>query len=81
MDSIVNLKNHKDKKKAAVIAEDLAQVTRIMSLTLDALKHYNKYIQVAETISCVQNSKTLIDIHLKKYERILGKNEDTVEKT
>lgn len=78
MTEVKSLKNHKDKKKAALIAEDLEKVLHIMNLTLDALKHYNKYIQVMETLSTIQNSKTLIEIHLAKYQKILEKDEESV---
>lgn len=67
------------RKRAKIISDDLENVLKVMDLTLSGLRHYNKYIQVMETISCIQNNKTLIEIHLNKYKRLV-ENEDSMEK-
>lgn len=75
---IKNLKEHKEKKHrdkeariAKLISEDFQVVLKTLNLTIDALSFYKKYIPVMEVLSTVQTNKTLIEIHLKKYEKQL----------
>lgn len=72
--TIKSIKRHKDQKLAKKIKEDLEMVQKTLNLTLDALGHYKKYIPVMEVISCVQTNRTLIDIFIKKHDKVI--NED-----
>lgn len=79
MTKLIDLKDHKTKKKAALIAADLEDAIKVMDLSIRGLTPFAKYIQVMETISNLQNNKTLLAIHLAKYQRLI--NEDHLEKT
>jgi hypothetical protein len=80
MTKLVDFKEHKSKKKAAHIASELEQVIKIMDLFIRGLTPFSKYIQVMESMSCLQNNKTLLEIHINKYKRIVEKqNESSVE--
>lgn len=65
-------------RRAKIIIKDLAIAIRTMNLAIDALSYFSKYIPVMETISVLQNNKTLLEIHLNKQNKILknkGKEE------
>jgi hypothetical protein len=67
-------KKTKEQRLAKKIAEDLEVVLKTLNLTLDALGHYKKYIPVMEVMSSVQTNRTLMEIQLKKYEKMAGEN-------
>lgn len=73
MSKLVNLDDHKVKKKAELIAEDLEKVLMVMDLSVRGLTPFAKYVQVMETISALQNNKTLLEIHLNKYRKLKDK--------
>ena len=79
MPKLVDLKNHKDRKKAELIAGELEKAVHVMDLSIRGLTPFSKYTQVMETISCVQNNKTLLEIHLSKYRKLI--DEDSLEET
>lgn len=82
MGKTLSLDDHKSKKKAAVIANELEQAVKVMDLAMRGLAPFSKYIQVMETLSCIKNNKTLLDIHLSKYKRLIEKtNEDSLEES
>lgn len=75
--TVTNLKEHKKKKNtkalAKKIAVDLDAVLQLCDASIRGLTLFNKYTQVMEIISCLQTNKTLIEMHLAKYEKILEK--------
>lgn len=68
--TVEDIGSFKAKKKAKLIAKELEQVVKIINLTIDGLSHFTKYMTVMETISVLQNNKTLIEIHLAKFKRL-----------
>jgi heme-binding NEAT domain protein len=69
--SVKSLDDFKTTKKSKKIVEDLTQVVHIMNLTLQGLSYYSKYIPVMESISVLQTSKTLLEIHLNKHKKAI----------
>jgi hypothetical protein len=69
--SVKNLDDFKTKKRSQKIVEDLTQCIHIMNLTLQGLSYYSKYIPVMESISVLQTSKTLLEIHLNKHKKAI----------
>jgi hypothetical protein len=80
MTKLFDLKQHKSKKKAEHITADLERIVKIMDLSIQGLTPFARYIQVMETLSCLTNNKTLVEIHLNKYKRQIEKeNASSVE--
>lgn len=77
MTTITSLKDFKSAKKAKIIHGELLVVIKIFNLAIEALKHYTKYGIVAETLSVIQSNKTLLEIHVKKYEKMIEKQSKT----
>ena len=77
MSSVTSLKDFKDSKKAKIIHGELLVVIRIFNLAIEALKHYARYGIVQKVISVIQSNKTLLEIHVKKYEKLLEKTSKT----
>lgn len=69
--SVVNIKDFKKRKKIKKIIDDLKIIIKVYNLTINALKSHASYTTVMETISVLQGNKTLLEIHLKKYESML----------
>jgi hypothetical protein len=46
---------------------------------IEALKPYKKYITVTESISALHTSRTLIEIHISKYNKFIEENKDKVK--
>lgn len=79
---LVDLKDHKDRKKLIIIVDDLTKIVNVMDLSIKGLKFFGKYVHVMECISCLQNNKTLLEIKLNKYKRTLEtKDENKLEKS
>lgn len=72
----VNIKDYKDLKKAKLVYKDLLDVKQRLTTSITDLAPYRKYIPVMESISTLQNSLTLIDIHLGKFKRVIEKAND-----
>jgi len=67
-----NINNLHSYKKAKVIVKDLEQVINAMDLSIRALVHFSKYIPVRESVSILENNKTLLEIHLNKQRKIIA---------
>lgn len=72
----VNLSDFKKKKKYEKVINDLTNIIKIYNLTLTALKYFSKYTLVMETISVLQSNKTLLEIHLTKYRKMVKSSND-----
>lgn len=67
-----NINNLHSYKKAKVIVKDLEQIVNAMDLSIRALTHFTKYIPVRESVSILENNKTLLEIHLSKQRKIIA---------
>lgn len=65
-------------QKAEKIVEELKMVLRIMSLSIEGLSHYNKYVFVNECVSVINSNKVLLEVHLAKYQRAIDKIEEEI---
>lgn len=78
MSEVVDFKKKKDLKKIAVMVEELEAAILLMDTSIRGLNLFMKYIPVMEATSSLLNNKTLLEIHLNKYKRML-KNENKLE--
>lgn len=89
MTKTIDIQEFKDKKldelqqkKFDKIAEELSAVILLTEVSIRGFNLFSKYVQVMEIISCLQNSKTLLEIKLAKYQKIKNNDkENTLEKT
>lgn len=70
---IKSLKDYKDLKKIKLVHNDLIDIREQLTTSITKLEKFKHYIPVMEAISALHNSRTLIEIHLNKYNRILEK--------
>lgn len=77
---IDNLKEYKEYKRAKKVAKDLSVIIKIITLTIRAFEQFSKYVAVMEMISVLQNNKTLLEIHYKKYMKVV-ESRDNVKKS
>lgn len=73
---MININDYKNNKKDELIYSELLELKSRLSAAIELLKGYNKYIQVMESISVLHNTRTIIEININKYKKILGKNND-----
>ena len=71
-----DLRRYKEKKKAKIIAADLVNIIKIMNLSLKGLSFYSKYATIKETMAILKDSKTVLEIHLAKYNKLLEKENE-----
>jgi len=76
MNNITDIKKFKASKKAKVVYAELQQVIKIFDLTTTALRYFSKYSIVMEVISVLQSNRTLLEIHCKKYEKMIKSEKD-----
>ena len=73
---MINLKEYKDLKKVKIVHKDLIEIQRLLTTFISALEPHKKYIAVIESLNTLRNSKTLIEINLEKFKRLLEKAND-----
>lgn len=79
LSNITDLKKFKANKKAKLVYYELLSIIKILDLTLNALRHYSKYGIVVETISVLNSNKTLLEIHCRKYEKLVSSKAEPKE--
>lgn len=58
-------------KKAKIIVEDLEKILKIIDLSMKGLKPFRKYTSLSETLLCLEDSKSILEIHLEHHRKIL----------
>lgn len=71
MDSMIKIDEYKQYKRAKILVSDLEKIIRIINLSISALHHFSKYAPVNQIISTLQTNKTILEIHLNKYKKIV----------
>lgn len=71
--NFTNLSDFKNLKKLKLMASDLEKAHKLLTTSIESLKDYKKYVPVMESISILHNSRTIIEIHLNKYKRLVEK--------
>jgi hypothetical protein len=69
----MNLIDFKNLKKLKIVANDLEKARQLLIASIELLKDYRKYVPVMESISTLHNSRTIIEIHLNHYKRLVEK--------
>jgi hypothetical protein len=69
---MTNLDDYKNIKKIEIVYKDLLIVKERLTASIELLKDYKRYIHVAESISVLHNSRTIIEININKYKKVLG---------
>jgi hypothetical protein len=74
MNFMINLDDYKNIKKLEIVYKDLIVIRERLTASLELLKEFNsKYIHVQECVSVLHNSRTIIEININKYKKVLGK--------
>lgn len=76
---MIDLNKYKDHKRNLMIKEDLLTILRIYHLSMEALKPYHKYKPVMETISNLQNQKTILELHFGKFDKLVKEYDGKLE--
>jgi hypothetical protein len=71
---MINLNEYKDLKRMKLIYEDLVKIQAGLTTSLEVLKPYGKYVPVMESLSILHNSRTLIEININKYKRLIDES-------
>ncbi len=58
-------------KKAKRIVKELEMVVKILTLAKVGLKPFRDYTSLQETLLCISDSKTILEIHLNHHRQIL----------
>lgn len=67
-----NLHDFNKLKKAKIIVRDITLILRIVDLAITGLTPFKKYSSISETLACLYDNKTILDIHLNEHKRILA---------
>jgi hypothetical protein len=73
---MINIKEYKDLKKAKIVYKDLIELNGLLTTFIAKLQPYKKYIATMESLSALSNSKSLIQINLEKFKRVIEKAND-----
>lgn len=71
---MINLNEFKNKKKYELILSDLTNIVNNITSSIESLKDYNKYISVCEIISVLHTNRTILEIQINKYKRLLNES-------
>lgn len=66
-------------KKAKRIVKDLETVMKILNLTHIGLKPFRDYTSLQETLLCIEDSKTILQIHLDHQKNVLKNKGEVIE--
>lgn len=69
---MTNLNEYKDLKQAQLIYKELIEAQTRLTTSIDLLKDYSKYVGIQESLSVLHNTRTLIEINLNKYKKIVN---------
>jgi len=72
----INFDDYKNSKKTKIIAKELKEAQALLTQCIENLKEYKKYVPVMESISTLHNSRTIIEIHLDKYNRLMKEDKN-----
>jgi hypothetical protein len=70
---MTNLDDYKNIKKIELVYKDLVTIKDRLTSAIELLKDYKKYIHVMESVSVLHNSRTIIEININKYKKVLNK--------
>lgn len=70
---MINLNDYKNIKKLELVHKELTELKVILTNNIESLKDYTKYIPIMESVSILHNSRTLIEINIDKFKRVLEK--------
>lgn len=65
-------------KKSKVVVKELTTLLKIIELSISGIAPFKKYTSISETLLCLQDNKTILEIHLQHHQQIL-KNKGEVE--
>lgn len=68
---ISSIKSYKDKKKAEKIVKDLSKLSGLIEKFISDVRDYDHYIPIKDIIFNIVDNKIIIELHLKKYKKIL----------
>lgn len=66
-----NIQEYKTKRKIKKVIEELTEVQKLLSITLQGFSVYKKYTPVKEILRSILDNKALVDLYLKKFKKSL----------
>lgn len=73
---MIDFNDFKNNKKNKIIMRDLMEIQKRLTTSISSLNDFKQYIPVMESISILHNSRTLIEININKYKRLLENSND-----
>ncbi len=73
---MIDLKDYKSQKKAKIVLNDLIKLDIVLTNAIKELQPFKKYIATMESLSALSNSKSLVQINLEKFKRVIEKAND-----
>lgn len=58
-------------KKAKIIVSELETLLKIIDLSIKGITPFKKYNSISETLMCLNDNKTILDIHLNHYKKVI----------
>lgn len=77
----INLKDYTNLKKAKLILADLDSILQELSMSIERLMKFRKYLPVKDALKELNNQRMLIRMFHKKYSNVVenqGKNENEI---
>jgi hypothetical protein len=66
-------------KKAKTVVRDLTNLLKIIELSITGLTPFRKYTSIGETLSCLEDNRTILTVHLQHHQQILANKGEDVE--
>jgi hypothetical protein len=66
-------------KKAKTIVKELTNLLKIIELSIAGLTPFRKYTSISETLSCLEDNKTILTVHLQHHSAILKNKGEDIE--
>ena len=67
-------------KKSKVVVKELTTLLKIIDLSISGITPFTKYNSISETLMCLRDNKTILEVHLLHHQQIL-KNKGEVNET
>jgi DNA-binding ferritin-like protein len=66
-----NIQEFKTKRKIKKAIDELSEIQKLLSVSLQGFSVYKKYTPVKEVLRSILDNKAIVDLYLKKFKKIL----------
>jgi coproporphyrinogen III oxidase-like Fe-S oxidoreductase len=70
MDNKHNLQSYREAK---MIGPHISAILKVINLSIRSLQHFKSYLPVIKIIKVMEEQKTLLELHKKKYDEVLDR--------